>query len=260
MMNNVIITGSGRSGTSLAAGMLAGAGYFMGRDMIGPTPGNPKGYFESHDIEQLNEAILRTVVPAKPQTRCALRRWWYRRRPGKAHFWLAQLDPRITPHSSPAGDQQIQSLLATQPFCFKDPRFSYTLPIWRPHLPDRTVFVCVFRHPAVTVQSILTECRREPYLKDLRFGRKDGLRVWERMYRHILEKHRAHGRWLFLHFDQAFTPEGMDRLEEHTGARIDRAFPESRYRRSTASGRISDELMGIYRQLCDLAGHDEPAD
>ena len=43
---NCLILGSGRSGTSMAAGILARAGYFMGAELWPADIGNPKGYFE----------------------------------------------------------------------------------------------------------------------------------------------------------------------------------------------------------------------
>jgi hypothetical protein len=43
---NCLILGSGRSGTSLAAGILAQAGYFMGDELWPVNIGNPKGQFE----------------------------------------------------------------------------------------------------------------------------------------------------------------------------------------------------------------------
>ncbi|GAG00922.1 unnamed protein product, partial [marine sediment metagenome] len=53
--------GSGRSGTSLVAGCLRNAGYCMGGDLIEPTESNPRGYFESREVNALNEALMRGV-------------------------------------------------------------------------------------------------------------------------------------------------------------------------------------------------------
>ncbi|RME58681.1 sulfotransferase family protein, partial [Candidatus Parcubacteria bacterium] len=62
-MRNVLILGSGRSGTSMVAGTLAKAGYFMGTQFVPPRESNPKGFFEDHEINDINEAILKKVVP-----------------------------------------------------------------------------------------------------------------------------------------------------------------------------------------------------
>ena len=60
-MKNCLILGSGRSGTSMLAGTLYREGLYIGDRVMPPTPGNPKGYFESFDIQDLNEDILKQV-------------------------------------------------------------------------------------------------------------------------------------------------------------------------------------------------------
>jgi hypothetical protein len=46
-MKTCIILGSGQSGTSMVAGTLAGAGYFMGERLYRPRESNPRGFLES---------------------------------------------------------------------------------------------------------------------------------------------------------------------------------------------------------------------
>ena len=123
-MKNVVILGSGRSGTSLAAGLFANSGYFMGDNLYGARESNPKGFFEDPEINSINEEIIVSI-------------------PSDSHFddvleqgqgWLA----RIAPDASFTGTteilQRIQALVKRQLFCFKDPRFSYAIPVWRPYL------------------------------------------------------------------------------------------------------------------------------
>lgn len=43
------------------------------------------------------------------------------------------------------------------PFCFKDPRFGFTLPLWQPYLPPDVRFLVVFRDPVDTVASIMRD-------------------------------------------------------------------------------------------------------
>jgi len=45
-MKNIIILGSGRSGTSMVAGTLSNKNHFMGDDLLSPhEKSNPKGFF-----------------------------------------------------------------------------------------------------------------------------------------------------------------------------------------------------------------------
>lgn len=59
---NCLILGSGRSGTSMLAGILHQAGYFMGDKLHKPELSNPKGFFEWMTINQINEQILAAYV------------------------------------------------------------------------------------------------------------------------------------------------------------------------------------------------------
>ena len=45
-MKNIFITGSGRRGTSMLAGLFSQAGYFFGDKLYPPREANPKGFFE----------------------------------------------------------------------------------------------------------------------------------------------------------------------------------------------------------------------
>lgn len=245
--------GSGRSGTSLVAGMLSGAGYFMGPHILPPTPSNPKGYFESYEIQEINEDILSTVVrlPLFPRR---LTRLIFRDRLGRDELWLARIPLEAVLCPTKKAVAGILGVTGRRPYCFKDPRFCYTLPAWRPYLRD-TVYICVFRDPSVTVESILKDCRERPYLRYVAMTPERAFGVWTIMYRHVLDIHRHQGEWLFLHYDQGFTEEGSRRLEELTGARVDRNIPDPALRRSRAARPAPAAAVSVYRELCRLAGH-----
>jgi hypothetical protein len=250
-MHNCLILGSGRSGTSMVAGVLSCAGYYMGETLLPPTPSNPKGYYESVEIEAINEYLLRRVVPRRPRGFFGR---FFGHRPNRDQRWLARVPVGKKIPCLPKIADRIQRQTRNQPFCFKDPRFSYTLPAWRPFLQD-TVFVCVFREPMATADSILKNWRDEPYLQSLAINFDGALRVWELMYRHILEIHRREGDWLFLHFNQVLTGEGIDRLEQLTGAKADRSFPDATLSRSVSERPAPASAQIVYGQLCKLAGY-----
>lgn len=56
----IFIVGVPRSGTSMVAGMLAQMGVWAG-DTVGPSPANPKGFFEN---EMLREGVNKTLLTA----------------------------------------------------------------------------------------------------------------------------------------------------------------------------------------------------
>ncbi len=223
----------------------------MGDKLYGPRESNPKGFFESPTINWINEDLLAGVVPSRPPL---LGRWWFRDRPLPRQRWLARV-PVATEIPCPRRiARRIEAEVRKAPFCFKDPRLSYTLPAWRPFLTD-TVFVCVFRHPMVTAASIVKECDRMPYLSSLIMTTEIAVEVWQLMYDHILQKHLHEGDWLFLHYEQMLRGDGADRLEKFVGAAVDHGFPDKDLRRSVAAEAPPLAAMRTYEALCTLAGH-----
>ncbi|MBK8139367.1 MAG: sulfotransferase [Chloroflexi bacterium] len=263
-MRNCLVLGAGRSGTSMVAGTLSEAGYYMGDTMMPATEANPKGFFESREVEALNEDLIRTML--QPTLRERLSRWaglvppqpnFEDAAPWAKVLWLAMVAPEREPAVSTAKAERIARLTHHEPYCLKDPRLCYTLPAWRKHLQN-TVFICVFREPATTATSILKEVEREDYLKGIRLSYRQALEIWMCNYRHILEKHRHQGDWMFLHYNQVLTSDGLDRIAALTGAKVNRDFPDERLARTTADDSLTPlPIRRVYQQLCELAGHTE---
>jgi hypothetical protein len=238
-MRSCIILGSGRSGTSMLAGTISTAGYYMGAHLIPPDESNPKGYFEDDEINAINEALLAAVTPAYSE-------------PAYGWRWLAAVPVGAEVPCPPDVSGRIAAQTARTPFCYKDPRFCYTLPAWRPFLPD-TLFLCVFREPARTAHSIVKECTSADYLRGLPMDFASALEVWSLMYRHVLEVHRCAGEWHFFHYEQLFEDATLVRLEAALRARVNRQFPDRSLKRSPAEGPSGPEVRAVYEQLCELA-------
>jgi hypothetical protein len=263
-MNSVIIAGTGRSGTSMLAGTLARSGYYMGTDYLPPRESNPKGFFEGLEVNTINERILENSLAVSQRFRhgalrlartCGMHWPSAQAIPRRGQGWLMPLALSAPARGSAVIDRQIAALTARAPFCFKDPRFSYTLPVWRPHLDlDRTVFLCVFRHPAETAASMAKECREQPYLRGMVIADDKLLELWRLMYGHILTHHRQHGRWLFVHYRQLLDRAFLPRLAAFTGARIDADFPDAALHRSRPGMSLGADTRAIYAELCALAG------
>lgn len=252
-MRNCLITGSGRSGTSMVAGVVASAGYFFGDHPYKSRDANPTGFFEDAVVNGVNEDILAKVVPAPPRGPL---RFLFDTRPRTRQRWLAQVPVATALPTSPDLDHRIVDLVGRTPFAFKDPRFCYTLPVWRPHLPADTVFVCVFREPGRTTNSILKECRETPYLQGLRIDFPQALRVWTLMYRHVLDMHSDEGEWLFLHYDQALDGSAWPRLQRFLKTDVDHGMVTSGLKRSLDRDDIPSEAAEIYTRLCHRAGYE----
>lgn len=256
VMKNCIILGSGRSGTSMAAGVLRKAGYFMGTQLTLANETNPKGQFEDREINAINEEILATVLPARPGG--VIGKAFFKSRPRFGQRWLARV-PLSSVITCPLHLQEkMRQLVDHVPFCFKDPRFSYTLPAWRP-LVKQVVYVCIFRNPGAVVTSILKQAKIVEHLRDFRVTPKQAFEVWECMYSHILRKHyRQGGSWLFLHYEQFLEGSAYSRLKGALGVNVDAAFVDSRLNRSEPLKEIPRRVLEIYKELCGLASYSSP--
>jgi hypothetical protein len=245
---NCLILGSGRSGTSLLAGTLYSAGYHMGEKLLPANSDNPKGFFEAREVNAINETLLFEVTPPHPASNTTAPpdsvRWGWR--------WLADVPVGThIPCSRPVA-RHIEALTGNTPFCFKDPRFCYTLPVWRPYLSD-CVFLCIFRDPAHTANSIVKVCERGEYLHGLELSFDEALQCWALMYRHVLDVHRHQGDWLFLHYRQILDGSAIPRLERILNTAIKHDFADAKLERSVHDGRVPAEIKEVYRELCNLA-------
>ncbi|MCP4594299.1 MAG: hypothetical protein GY842_26520 [bacterium] len=252
-MRNCIILGSGRSGTSMVAGALSEAGYYMGDRLYPAREANPKGFFESPVINRINEDLLAQVLPYRPPL---LGRWFFQDRLGRGTRWMGRITVGTELSCPPSIAARMRTQLARKPYCFKDPRYSYTLPAWRPHFED-TVFVCVFREPMVTVESMLKECATARYLRGLQMDVDIAVEVWSLMYEHILRVHRHEGEWLFLHYSQVLAGDGLEQLAAALDVEVNRSFPEERCRRSVARASPPAHTQRVYEELCRHADYRE---
>jgi len=257
-MKNCLIIGSGRSGTSMLGGVLHDAGYYMGKNLYEAHHSNPKGFFECGEINDLNEDILsyyncswlphilyKILRVAKPKK-------------GRRQQWLLSIPPEITvDYSNNQIERRIQSALTKQPFCYKDPRFSYTLPVWKKYLDPQTRFICVFRAPNITVNSILRECASRRYLRSLYIDNEYASNVYLNIYSHILKKNEEIAdKILFVHYEQILDGSAIPKMSAFLKVELSNKFADSKLRRTQALETVSDGAINIYSQLCDLAGYE----
>lgn len=238
-MRNVLILGSGRSGTSMLAGAFAHAGWHVGADPYPGRSSNPKGFFESKEINGVNEYLLALGAPELPL--------------GAWQRWLAELPAEWVCPTDPRAVERIGALTQRAPYCFKDPRFSYTLPAWAPFTQD-ALRVCVFRHPLAVARSMVVECEQESYLRGVNMTLERALSIWLAQHRRILDVLRADGEWCFAHASQVVDGTALDKLEALVGAPLARGFPEAGLQRQRSDGELRGALADTYAQLCELAG------
>lgn len=234
----------------MLAGILAASGWDTGEDYIPRREANPKGFYEDRAVNAINDAMLRSVVPARP------RRLPARLFPGRrnAGLWAVALD-RKEVRSTPDLDAAIAQLVARRPFAYKDPRFCWTLPAWAPQLPAGTVRLCVFREPGRTAASIVKEFGQARYLRGEHMTHRSALRVWTAMYERVLELSRDDPDWVFVHYEQVLDGSAVPSLERRLDGSLDTSLVDPSLKRSPDhTGRLPSRTRRTYGELCRVAG------
>lgn len=156
-----------------------------------------------------------------------------------------------------------------RPFCYKDPRFSYTFHEWYPKLdPTKTVFLCVFRPPASTASSMISFCQEMGKLRRIKIDYIQALQVWECMYSYILNCYSKKGEWLFIHYEQMFDPQFRCSLGKFTCATVNHDLPKPGVSRAGKYTDIPEEIRkqqpefcqgveDLYSDLCRRADYQE---
>jgi hypothetical protein len=243
----------------MLAGMLSDSGYYMGDHLWSvKDEGNPTGYYEDLEINSINEDILATVVPEKPRN--LVGKLLFKSRPNYWERWAVAVPANRNISCPDHVVHRIRHQVSHQPFCFKDPRFCYTLPAWLPYLElSSLVYVVIFRDPLITAASMVKEAKRPNPTFDITL--KKALKIWECMYGRVLNLYQEHNlrhAWVFFHYEQFFLSSlsACELLEQLLGVPVNANFPDKNLKRSVipSNSVISRSQKEIYDKLCSLAG------
>lgn len=137
----IIITGSGRCGTSLTTELLHRAGMRVSPSLIGASFGNPSGHWEDGEIVEIHQKLLEGIGynPHSPMPK----------------NWLHEAASR-------SAEKQLASIVAERIaesdtiWGFKDPRVASLMPLWMKLFNKLKVtprIVLCVRHPNAVVRS-----------------------------------------------------------------------------------------------------------
>jgi hypothetical protein len=139
----VLVAGSGRSGTSLFAGVLQRLGFLVPQPEVPADPTNPRGFAESQWVVDFHTRLLKgarvQVADARPAA------WSTTARVALDAEVQAQLRTWLAGHYNESDH-----------IIIKDPRLSWFLPLWRrcaEEVGASPRFVTMLRHPAAVVDS-----------------------------------------------------------------------------------------------------------
>ena len=177
-----------RSGTSLVASSLAGAGIAFGTRLLPGDELNPPGYFEDLDFLDLDRRML--AAAATPDD-------------GGHPDWGWTEGERLEAAAFEAHRDEARRLVAEReagdrPWGFKDPRAALLLDFWLSLAPEAR-FVLPYRLPWQVADS-LQRLGAEVFLRRPDYG----YRIWAFYNRRLLDFHRRHpGRSLLVSVDAA---------------------------------------------------------
>ena len=240
----VAIVGMHRSGTSMVAQLLGRCGIYLGEDgaLLGPTADNRQGHWEHAGFHRLNEEILAELgggwdMPPRVPT-----------------GWGEDIRLR---GARTAAEALVESFDGREPWGWKDPRTSLTLPLWQELIPDLKLVWCL-RHPLEVALSLQ---RRGM------FSYANSLTLW-RIYNERVMSGLEDGNWILTEYDAYFErPESeLRRLLSHleipysqssiteavavpaNGLRHSRFAPDA-----LANASVAAEIVELYETLRSLA-------
>jgi GT2 family glycosyltransferase len=241
----ICITGMHRSGTSMVARLLHLCGLYLGQDddLIPPKPANPDGFWENVKFVDLNDAILSELGGG----------WDYP--PSMPNGWNEE--ERFLRLKAKA-EITLQEFFNHEPWGWKDPRNSLTLPFWMSFIPQMKVVICL-RNPLEVALSL----RRRNFL-----SYPLSLTLWktynQRVFGTTLPEHR-----IITHYDAYFpNPRSevrrvLDFLNLPSSERdLERCCSavkaDLRHSRLTTQhlldADVSPDVFNLYTQMCVEAG------
>src|SRR5262249_26829916 len=237
----ICIAGMHRSGTSMVARLLNLCGLYLGqdKDLMPAQPDNPEGFWEHLGFVDINQRILAQLGGT------------WDRPPAPAKGWESQ--PETVPLCQRAEDL-VKEFSRANPWGWKDPRNSLTLPFWNRVLPNLKVLICV-RNPLEVMHSLR---------KRNNFSEAFGLELWQVYHQRLLAAC-PRGQRVVTHYDAYFADPHMElrRVLSMFGVvvpkdSLDRACasakPELRHNSVSAGdflkARLPAAVLRTYAELC----------
>lgn len=253
----VCVTGMHRSGTSLVANLLRLCGLYLGaeQDFLPATPDNQAGYWENRQFSDLNDEVLKELGGT----------WDFP--PVTSEGWPEQVrfnDLRIR------AERLLVEFRSHEPWGWKDPRNSLTLPFWISLGSFKTPFLYGQGPKLKTVI-----CVRNPFevfysLRDRQYTpNAAGLNLWLIYNQMALDSTLPEDR-IVTHYETYFRaarPElrrlleflnlpASDELIEHGITAISGNLRHQQFREEMLDETLDPRIANLYQALCREADYD----
>lgn len=244
---DVVVVGAPRSGTSLVAQLLRGAGLHPGDHLLPPTEANPPGFVEDIEVSRLNDELLADAAVGTHAGGVPSRRF----------AWLAVLAADRAVRARCDQSALMATLLPRAPAVIKDPRFAYTLDAWRPALRPGTSFVAVVRDPAEVAVSLTAMVGRDPaYYGSFAVTLDRALALWEAVNRRLLDL-MENGPWVVVDHSSLLTGRACATLGAAIARPVDVGVVDPSLHRSRPGVPVPPALAELHQRLRRRAEDDE---
>ena len=157
----ILVLGMHRSGTSMLASILSNAGAYTGpaSTQLSGDIYNPKGYYEDHCINEINESIfllkLKALLAEPEFVQYNRNISNYRNDGWLIAPWLESIEIETTPDIFKSGLKKFLSEWdGKAPIVIKDPRICYTFSDWSEYIDFRAILK-IYRHPQSVINSLM---------------------------------------------------------------------------------------------------------
>jgi hypothetical protein len=237
----------------MLTGLFANTGIYIGGRAHQPTISNPKGYFETKGINNLNNRIIEDYL-RWPIGESVRRRWSSNIHTDVRAYAYASPRRLHLKSIKPSLQNAIRYYGGKQDFCYKDPRFCVTLPVWRESLDPSVRHLVVFREPEKIIASFIKN-GKDIYTPPLEFNGMHLEYAFARNYSRLMEW--ADETWMFVHYDQVISGEIAPDLERFCNLELGWSHVEKALRRTSKADYVcrTSVVDNVYRQLCRLANY-----
>jgi len=230
----------------------------MGDNLYPSRESNPKGFFENDVINGINERILSHYDYIKIQN--TNNPPAYQSSPFNPLYgqrWLSYIEPETSiTYIDDSIVTEIQKVLSVPVYAYKDPRFTFTLPIWNRFLPSEIVYICMFRQPDITVESVIKDCTSADYLKDFYIDCDIIFKLWYNSYQRVLKNlnEDTNLKMIFVNYEQLLSKDILPELSKKLDVDLDSLFISPDLNRSRSSNDSPQYALDLYKTLCGLSG------
>ena len=239
-LKGCFVLGSPRSGSSMLVGLISGDLFFNGDNLLKKDELSPKGYLESLDIIYLHDDIIHQSLnehefPKElPYHAC----------------WALSIEKPLEIKINSIQKSKIKEYKSKKLFCYKDPRLSYTLPVWNVKSSEYAKMV-IFREPEKSIESIIVAAK---HLHNIDLSSSQAEKIWFSMYSSIIRNLKGYSNVIYIHFDDVFTQDGINKIKKVVGTSLDICFPDRRISKSTGSSfLVSKQTKELYLNLLELS-------